>query len=202
MDQARAQHAPPFRSCGRSDRRARWVHPARRSRRAPPGRRARRRRRRRARRRSSAGSRVDTDTRSAGRSIRRSTSGARDRVTFSYGASTQACSSSSPRRASSTFAWRAARRVRCSGWWSDGLESVVPAWLAAVDLEAEGTVELAALVIPFVGERTGSRRPRAVARAPRPQSSLVTLGRGGDVIELDLASSQPSIRRVASAGAL
>ena len=87
------------------------------------------------------------------------------------------------------------------GWWSDGLESVVPAWLAAADLEAEGTVEFAALVIPFGGEPPavndlGLRLER------RSHSTLVTLEPRGDMIELDLASVQPSVRRVASAGAL
>jgi len=87
------------------------------------------------------------------------------------------------------------------GWWSNRLESVVPAWLAAVDLEAEGTVELATLVIPFVGDAP-EIDDLGLSLESRSSSSLVTVGRGGDVIELDLGSSQPSIRRVASAGAL
>jgi hypothetical protein len=87
------------------------------------------------------------------------------------------------------------------GWWSDGLESVVPAWLASVDFEAEGTVELAALVMPFVDEAPdvddfGLRIER------RRDSWLVTPNAYGDAVELDLASSQPSVRRVARAGAL
>jgi len=87
------------------------------------------------------------------------------------------------------------------GWWANRLESVVPAWLAAVDLEAEGTVELATLVIPFVGDAP-EIDDLGLSLESRSSSSLVTVGRGGDVIELDLGSSQPSIRRVASAGAL
>jgi uncharacterized heparinase superfamily protein len=87
------------------------------------------------------------------------------------------------------------------GWWSDRLESVVPSWLASVDVDAEGTVEMAALAIPFFGDAPDID-DFGLSLESRSVSSLVTVGRGGDAIELDLGSSQPSIRRVASAGAL
>ena len=87
------------------------------------------------------------------------------------------------------------------GWWSDRLESVVPSWLASVDVDAEGTVEMAALAIPFCGDEPDID-DFGLSLESRSVSSLVTVGRGGDVIELDLGSSQPSIRRVAPAGAL
>jgi uncharacterized heparinase superfamily protein len=83
------------------------------------------------------------------------------------------------------------------GWWSDGLESIVPAWLASVDLEAEGTVELAALVIPFVGE-VPNVDDFELRLEHGSGSSLVMRTSVWDTIELDLASSRPSVRRGAT----
>ena len=61
------------------------------------------------------------------------------------------------------------------GWWSDGLESVAPAWLASVDLEAEGTVEIAALAIPFSAmPRTSMTSGYCSSRAPFCPSSRPT----------------------------
>jgi uncharacterized heparinase superfamily protein len=87
------------------------------------------------------------------------------------------------------------------GWWSARLESIVPAWLISVDGEAKGPVELGALVIPFVGEapRVDEFRLRL---EPRSNASHVRVDHGGDAVELDLASSRPSVRRVAHAEAL
>lgn len=85
------------------------------------------------------------------------------------------------------------------GWWSDGLESVVPAWLASLDVEAEGTVELAALVIPFVDEAPDI--PFDLRLERRSDASLVMCGPERGAIEVNLASPRPSIRRVAPAGA-
>ena len=87
------------------------------------------------------------------------------------------------------------------GWWSGRLESFVPSWLASVDLEADGTVELGALVIPFVG-RAPDIDDVGLSVELRSESSLVTFGEGGDALELDVASSQPSIQRVARTEAL
>lgn len=87
------------------------------------------------------------------------------------------------------------------GWWSDGLESVVPAWLVAMELEATGTVELATLVVPFVGETPGVDG-FGLGLERRSGVTLITIQPGAEEIEFDLASSRPAVRRVAAAGAL
>ena len=70
-----------------------------------------------------------TGTRSAGRSIRRSTSRTMARDTSSCAASTQVRSSSSPNQATSTFASRADRRARGSGGGRTGSSrSCPPGW--------------------------------------------------------------------------
>ena len=86
------------------------------------------------------------------------------------------------------------------GWWSPGLESVVPAWLAAVDLEAEGAVELAAFIVPFLGEAPdvadyGLRLERG------DEATLVALEPGAHQIEIDLAAPRPTVKRSTVVGA-
>ena len=87
------------------------------------------------------------------------------------------------------------------GWWSDGLESVVPAWLVAMDLEATGTVEFATLVISFIGE-TPDVDGFGLGLERRSGVTFVTIEPGAQEIELDLASSRPTARRGAAARAL
>jgi uncharacterized heparinase superfamily protein len=86
------------------------------------------------------------------------------------------------------------------GWWSPGLESVVPAWLAAVDLDAEGAVELTAFIVPFLGEAPnvadyGLRLER------RDEATVVALEPGAHEIEIDLAAPRPTVKRSNVVGA-
>ena len=81
------------------------------------------------------------------------------------------------------------------GWWSDRLESYVPAWLAAIELEATGTVELATLVIPFAREAP-SVDDIELRLESRDEGTVITIEPDGQRIELDLASPTPTVTRV------
>ena len=81
-----------------------------------------------------------------------------------------------------------------SGWWSGRLESVSPAWMIAADVEAVGSVEIAALVVPFqsesppdIGLELGERNEATTVRVRTPA--------GEETLDLELASNAVRVRR-------
>lgn len=81
-----------------------------------------------------------------------------------------------------------------AGWWSERLEARVPSWLVSFDVEAQGSLELATLIVPFASEEAPDTR---LQLDPTPHGSArvtVERQRRSEVVEVDLRSKSVRVR--------
>lgn len=81
------------------------------------------------------------------------------------------------------------------GWWSPGLESVVPSWLIAVDVDAVGDVEISTILAPF--ERDVPDLDLRASHDRRGRGTVIEIvsESGSDEIALDLGATPPAVTR-------